>query len=327
MVLHRRLILVCLITFISFFFTAGVMHIGEELVVAEDNIPIDLSGQGQKATDSFSLPSGSSIFKMKHTGSSNFSVRLLDDQGELVDLLVNEIGSFDGQKALGIETAGDYLLDIAADGPWTITIESLRPEEEEAPSVPREFSGNSQQATEMFSIGSGLARFEMTHDGSSNFSVRLLDDQGQLVELLVNEIGAFQGSKATSIRQTGKYLLDIAADGNWNIKVTGPEAKPEEMESGEESEEKDSDEEGCFIATAVYGSASAEDIDVLRSFRDKVLLTDPVGKKLVHTYYNFSPPLAEVISHQPIARFMIREMGIKPIVKFLETTEDSWATH
>jgi hypothetical protein len=57
----------------------------------------------------------------------------------------------------------------------------------------------------------------MTHDGDSNFAVWLLDDEGDKVELLVNEIGEFDGSKAVSIRKSGIYLLDISADGNWEI--------------------------------------------------------------------------------------------------------------
>jgi hypothetical protein len=40
-----------------------------------------------------------------------------------VELLVNEIGSFDGSKAIGIDAPGLHLLDIQADGDWTITVE------------------------------------------------------------------------------------------------------------------------------------------------------------------------------------------------------------
>jgi hypothetical protein len=69
----------------------------------------------------------------------------------------------------------------------------------------KDISGTGQQTSEFFSIGEGLARFEMTHTGSSNFVVKLLDDQGQMVDLLVNEIGNFDGSKATNISNMGIY--------------------------------------------------------------------------------------------------------------------------
>jgi uncharacterized repeat protein (TIGR02543 family) len=63
---------------------------------------------------------------------------------------------------------------------------------------------------------------------------------------------------------------------------------------------------GCFIATAAYGTPMAEEIQVLREFRDEYLLTNPVGKGLVDLYYRGSPPVAEFITEHP---------GLKPIVR------------
>jgi hypothetical protein len=60
---------------------------------------------------------------MSHAGSSNFAVWLLNDKGEREELLVNEVGSFNGSKALGIENEGDYLLDVNASGNWAIIVE------------------------------------------------------------------------------------------------------------------------------------------------------------------------------------------------------------
>jgi hypothetical protein len=71
----------------------------------------------------------------------------------------------------------------------------------------------------MFHLDKGLARFVMTHDGDRNFIVWLLDDEGDMVDLVGNEIGDFDGSKAVSIRKGGIYLLDINADGNWKISI------------------------------------------------------------------------------------------------------------
>jgi hypothetical protein len=84
---------------------------------------ISLSGEGQQASQMFTLTEGLSIFTMKHSGSSNFIVHLLDSKGNRVGVsLVNEIGTFDGSKAMGIENSGIYCLDIGADGDWKIDI-------------------------------------------------------------------------------------------------------------------------------------------------------------------------------------------------------------
>lgn len=62
----------------------------------------------------------------------------------------------------------------------------------------------------------------------------------------------------------------------------------------------------CFIATAAYGSPMAEEVQVLREFRDGYMLTNPVGKALTDLYYRVSPPMAGFIDEHP---------GIKPIVR------------
>jgi len=63
---------------------------------------------------------------------------------------------------------------------------------------------------------------------------------------------------------------------------------------------------GCFIATAAYGTPMAEEIQILRGFRDEYLLTNPMGQALVDLYYRVSPPIAEFITEHP---------GLKPIVR------------
>jgi hypothetical protein len=179
--------------------------------------PIDLTGTGQQASQKFHLTSGLAIFNMKHSGESNFAIWLLDSNGNKVDLMVNEIGSFDGSKAEHITTAGDYVLDITADGPWTVEVQ--QPIYTSADNVPISLSGTGQSVTKPFHSNGGLITFKMTHDGSSNFAIWLLDAKGNRQELLVNEIGTFDGSKALGVK-SGVYLLDITADGNWKVDVS-----------------------------------------------------------------------------------------------------------
>lgn len=194
-----------------------LQHVAGLIVILESSPdPIVLTGEGQQATEFFHLLDGLSIFRMTHDGSSNFIIWLLNDDGQQLELLVNEIGSFDGATAIGIEDSGDYLLDVSADGNWNVTIE--QPRSVGGVSPPVQMIGNGQQASDFLALEAGLVRFELTHDGDSNFIVWLLRADGSIVDLLVNEIGSFDGSTALQVSQ-GIYILDISADGNWAINV------------------------------------------------------------------------------------------------------------
>ena len=69
----------------------------------------------------------------------------------------------------------------------------------------------------------------------------------------------------------------------------------------------------CFIATAAYGTPMAEEIQILRKFRDEYLLTNPLGQALVDFYYRVSPPIAEFITEHPSLKPMARA-GLVPAV-------------
>ena len=82
--------------------------------------------------------------------------------------------------------------------------------------------------------------------------------------------------------------------------------------------------DGCFIATAAYGTETAEEIDILRDFRDDVLLQNTVGEGLVNLYYEISPPLADSISKHDSLRLLVREIIVNPIVEIFRSSECIW---
>jgi hypothetical protein len=80
----------------------------------------------------------------------------------------------------------------------------------------------------------------------------------------------------------------------------------------------------CFIATAAYGTPTAKQIDVLREFRDVVLLKSTVGSQFVSLYYRLSPPIADFIAGHKLVRTLVRELLIDPIVWLVDATGGSW---
>ncbi len=63
---------------------------------------------------------------------------------------------------------------------------------------------------------------------------------------------------------------------------------------------------GCFIATAAYGSNMDKHVTILKEFRDRCLLTTPIGRGIVHTYYMLSPPVASYLHKHSFARTIVR---------------------
>ena len=80
----------------------------------------------------------------------------------------------------------------------------------------------------------------------------------------------------------------------------------------------------CFIATAAYGTKSAVQIDILRAFRDEVLMTSVTGRDLVGFYYAASPPLAAYIERHDYARWTVRECLVDPAVWVIERLSPAW---
>lgn len=70
---------------------------------------------------------------------------------------------------------------------------------------------------------------------------------------------------------------------------------------------------GCFIATVAYGSDMAPQVQVLREFRDRSLLTNAPGRAFVAFYYRHSPALADAIRPHDNVRAVVRA-ALGPLV-------------
>lgn len=72
--------------------------------------------------------------------------------------------------------------------------------------------------------------------------------------------------------------------------------------------------DACFIATAAYGSLLANDVEMLRRFRDLALKHSVLGELAVETYYTFGPSVAGVIGESDLLRWTARDV-LAPIVE------------
>jgi hypothetical protein len=81
----------------------------------------------------------------------------------------------------------------------------------------------------------------------------------------------------------------------------------------------------CCAATAAYDTPMAEELVILREFRDEYLVTNPPGQAFTDLYYRISPPLARYIASRPALKSAVRT-GLLPAVAIstllLNTTAD-----
>ena len=142
-------------------------------------------------------------------------------------------------------------------------------------------------------------------------------DAGQPVSLVASPDDGYEFVEWTgnvaNIDDLNAASTTIAMDGDYSITA-----------NFEEDEEPPLVSTGCFIATAAYGTPTAEQIDVLREFRDVVLLESATGSRLVALYYRLGPRVADFIAGSELLRTLVRELLVDPLVWTAEVTGAIW---
>jgi prepilin-type N-terminal cleavage/methylation domain-containing protein len=62
----------------------------------------------------------------------------------------------------------------------------------------------------------------------------------------------------------------------------------------------------CFVTTAAWGDADHPVVEVLRQFRDRILVHTAPGEALIRYYYEVGPSLASAIEDKPFACLIVR---------------------
>ncbi len=137
--------------------------------------------------------------------------------------------------------------------------------------------------------------------------------------ILCSDDSALMEIEGTEIKEKEErsFLFSTSTENHMNLKYVCPECGRHYYYDMEQKRQ------GCFIATAAYGTPFSKEINVLRRFRDSYLVHKEWGQKIVDTYYTVSPPIAEVIEKSDGLRKIIRTC-LKPLIElFKENEKDS----
>lgn len=171
-----------------------------------DEIPITGSGSGDSVLSDIVLEDGEIYaMHMTHSGYGNFAVWMYDAYSDR-DLLINEIGNYDGIVLL--DGTSPLMLNIEAGGNWTYEIYKLSKISQNS------FSGKGDYVTGIFRISGGAQVWHFEHSGNSNFAVWLYTADGR--DLIINEIGAYDAEQIISTTG-GHAFFVITADGEWKV--------------------------------------------------------------------------------------------------------------
>ncbi len=84
-------------------------------------------------------------------------------------------------------------------------------------------------------------------------------------------------------------------------------------------------DEGCFIATAAFGYYDAPQVQVLRDFRDEVLLQNSLGLAFVDWYYAYSPDAAAYLNQNAQLKPLVQVALFPLILVAWITTQLAWS--
>jgi uncharacterized repeat protein (TIGR02543 family) len=147
--------------------------------------------------------------------------------------------------------------------------------------------------------------------------------EGSMVSLVAKPATGYKFVNWTGdgITNPDSTTVTVTMNGDYSIKANFEFEQTTDTDSGGESSVP---VVACFIATAAYGTSTVEQIDVLREFRDVVLLENSLGSQFVDLYYRLSPPIADFIAGNSFLRTVVRELVIDPVVWMIEATGVIW---
>ena len=137
-------------------------------------------------------------------------------------------------------------------------------------------------------------------------------DQGNPIDAVVTptDAGSVQTVDVTKLLPETTYSIGIRANDNCGNSSHVIAAQVTTLPS------KAGEVDACFVATAAYGSLMANDVEMLRHFRDSFLQKTALGELAVETYYTFGPGVAGIVGQSELLRATARD-ALSPLVAWV----------
>lgn len=92
--------------------------------------------------------------------------------------------------------------------------EKPEPEKKDQYRIAENFTDNKSQIIDLIE---GPATFDIEFKGDSTFVARLMDHDGNVINVLADVKGPYKGTKSITVPKTGSYILDVKCKGVWSV--------------------------------------------------------------------------------------------------------------
>ena len=157
-----------------------------------------------------------------------------------------------------------------------------------------------------------------TYDGADRYE-KLIERSAYYVQLEIeeSEVEAETGRIDVKPAEAPEEESETIAE---DLPPTSTEEETERETMVSEMQEKSSNDGGCLIATAAYGSELAPQVQQLRELRDNTLLQTDSGTTFMsgfnQFYYSFSPTIADWERENPVFKETVKVV-ITPLLTSL----------
>ncbi|MFH1777554.1 MAG: fibronectin type III domain-containing protein, partial [Candidatus Omnitrophota bacterium] len=170
--------------------------------------------------------------------------------------------------------------------------------------------------------GTVLSNAELTHEHSAivsgllasttyHYQIECVDVEGMIATTSDDTFITFEDiNDDADSDDTGSEDSDSGSDDSGGV-TTGDEVIAPVASSGTSGGSKK--KSGCCIATAAFGTPLANEVKVLCDFRNRYMMSNKLGRKLIGLYWEYSPPFAAYLSDKELLKTIIR-VCLRPII-------------
>ena len=179
-----------------------------------------LTGTGTQKTEPIALKAGlAALQSVRADEGGYYYIDLTDAAGNMLYTIASGTGPRDLSGAVNIPADGMYLLQVQAEGGWTVNISQPKASYSAPPATQR-YAGRFDRATPLFSLKAGPAQFQVVSANNKEaFRAVLLNQEGIWLADIANATGPVNVAETLDIPADGVFVIQVQSDGDWTLEI------------------------------------------------------------------------------------------------------------